>query len=409
MKLKDIETFVVGNPPPHFGGRYFVFVKLTTDSHICGVGEAYCVPFHPDLVAKMLEDVFGRYLEGQDPHGIETLWRRVYSSRLHATSRPHADGRAERARDGLLGHHRQGRQSAGLQLLGGRVHERLRSYTYIYARAGRRGSRKTSTRIPICPPSARRSMCSRASRRSNSIRPGPTAPSTAGSCHSRRSICASASCAGCAKRSADKADLLFGTHGQMTAAGAIRLARRLEPYDPLWFEEPVPPDAPEEMAQGGARHHAFRSPPASGSRPSTISRGCLQRRRRGHSADESRAGRAAFSRRRKSPAWPRCITCRSRRICTAVRCRRRQHPARHLQPEFPDSGRHRALAGLPRRHPEETRSTGRTDSLCRRPSRAWASSSTRTSRASTPIRERGCTLRWWAIRSASGRWKPSTT
>ncbi len=26
-----------------------------------------------------------------------------------------------------------------------------------------------------------------------------------------------------------RADLLFGTHGQMTAAGAIRLARRLEP------------------------------------------------------------------------------------------------------------------------------------------------------------------------------------
>jgi 2-dehydro-3-deoxyphosphogalactonate aldolase len=34
----------------------------------------------------------------------------------------------------------------------------------------------------------------------------------------------------------------------MTAAGAIRLAKRLEPYDPLWFEEPVPPDSPEEMA-----------------------------------------------------------------------------------------------------------------------------------------------------------------
>ena len=35
----------------------------------------------------------------------------------------------------------------------------------------------------------------------------------------------------------------------MTAAGAIRLARRLEPYDPLWLEEPVPPDAPDEMAK----------------------------------------------------------------------------------------------------------------------------------------------------------------
>ncbi|MEQ9247565.1 MAG: mandelate racemase/muconate lactonizing enzyme family protein, partial [Nitratireductor sp.] len=29
----------------------------------------------------------------------------------------------------------------------------------------------------------------------------------------------------------------------------IRMARALEPYDPLWFEEPVPPDSPEAMAQ----------------------------------------------------------------------------------------------------------------------------------------------------------------
>ena len=47
----------------------------------------------------------------------------------------------------------------------------------------------------------------------------------------------------------DRADLLVGTHGQFTPAGAIRLAKRLEPYDPLWFEEPVPPEAPEQMAK----------------------------------------------------------------------------------------------------------------------------------------------------------------
>lgn len=47
----------------------------------------------------------------------------------------------------------------------------------------------------------------------------------------------------------DRADLLFGTHGQLTPAGAIRLAKRLEPFDPLWFEEPTPPDMPESMAK----------------------------------------------------------------------------------------------------------------------------------------------------------------
>jgi L-alanine-DL-glutamate epimerase-like enolase superfamily enzyme len=45
-----------------------------------------------------------------------------------------------------------------------------------------------------------------------------------------------------------KVDLLFGTHGQFTTSGAVRLARRLEAYDPLWFEEPVPPEMPEQMA-----------------------------------------------------------------------------------------------------------------------------------------------------------------
>src|ERR1700676_4641610 len=80
MQLKDIRTFVVGNPPPHFGGQWFVFVKLTTNDNVSGIGESYGVPFHPDLVARLLADVFGRYMEGRDPHDIETLWRRVYSS-----------------------------------------------------------------------------------------------------------------------------------------------------------------------------------------------------------------------------------------------------------------------------------------------------------------------------------------
>lgn len=47
----------------------------------------------------------------------------------------------------------------------------------------------------------------------------------------------------------NRADLLIGTHGQFSPSGAIRLARRLEAYDPLWFEEPVPPEMPEEMAK----------------------------------------------------------------------------------------------------------------------------------------------------------------
>jgi len=64
----------------------------------------------------------------------------------------------------------------------------------------------------------------------------------------------------------DKADLLFGTHGQFTTAGAIRLGQALEPYSPLWFEEPVPPDAPSAMAKVA---QAVRIPVATGERLTT--------------------------------------------------------------------------------------------------------------------------------------------
>ena len=36
MKIQDVQTFVVGNPPPRFGGACFVFVKLTGDDGVSG-------------------------------------------------------------------------------------------------------------------------------------------------------------------------------------------------------------------------------------------------------------------------------------------------------------------------------------------------------------------------------------
>ena len=64
----------------------------------------------------------------------------------------------------------------------------------------------------------------------------------------------------------NKADLLFGTHGQFSTAGAIRLGQALEPYAPLWFEEPIPPDNISEMAKVAA---AVRIPVATGERLTT--------------------------------------------------------------------------------------------------------------------------------------------
>jgi len=131
MHLKDIKTFVVGNPPPSYGGRYFVFVKLTTNTGVTGVGEAYCGQFSPHLVAKLMEDVFARYMQGMDPHRIETMWRRVYSAGF--TQRPDITmmgvmSALEMACWDIVG--KEANQPI-YNLLGGKVHEKLRSYTDI--------------------------------------------------------------------------------------------------------------------------------------------------------------------------------------------------------------------------------------------------------------------------------------
>ncbi|MGH3064971.1 MAG: mandelate racemase/muconate lactonizing enzyme family protein, partial [Gaiellaceae bacterium] len=127
MKIVDLRTFVVGNPPPHFGGRYFVFLKLLTDDGIEGVGEVYAATFHPLTVERMIGDVYERHVEGVDPFHVEALWRRVYARGYSA--RPDLSlvgvlSGIEMACWDIVG------KSVGkpvYELLGGRVHERLRA------------------------------------------------------------------------------------------------------------------------------------------------------------------------------------------------------------------------------------------------------------------------------------------
>ncbi len=79
MQITGYETFVVGTPPPHLGGRYFVFVKLETADGLVGYGEIYSATFGPHTIATMAADVIERDVIGTDPRAIEKLFRTVYS------------------------------------------------------------------------------------------------------------------------------------------------------------------------------------------------------------------------------------------------------------------------------------------------------------------------------------------
>ncbi|MBT4009785.1 MAG: mandelate racemase/muconate lactonizing enzyme family protein, partial [Actinobacteria bacterium] len=252
MKITEVETFVVGNPPPRHGGRYFIFVTLTTDQGIKGVGEAYVATVNPHLVADMIQDVAQRWLVGHSPFNVESFWRRAYTSGYSGRPDPTLCGvisALEIACWDIMGKE-TGRPV--YDLLGGRVHEGLRSYTYLYPPNEDAYAPKDGPNLYVDPAQAAEQAIVELEKGFTAIKFDPAGPYTAfdGRQPSLERINLSARYTAALREAVGtRADLLFGTHGQFTPSGALRLAQRLEAYDPLWFEEPVPPDHVEGMAQ----------------------------------------------------------------------------------------------------------------------------------------------------------------
>lgn len=251
MILKDIETFVTV-PPDGIGGSFWVLVRVTTDNGITGIGECYGIPVSANIACQMVEDTFHRFIAGEDPHRVETLFRRVYSAGF--TQRPDVSmmgvfSGLEIAIWDILG---KASEQPVYNLLGGRFHDRLRTYSYIYP-AG-------SDTVPGEPcGDVYHDGEAAATRALDYLKAGFTAvkqdPAGPYSFQGGRELSlhelarAEDSVHRLREALEDNADILFGTHGQMTTSSAIRLAARIEPYDPLWFEEPCPPDQMAAMAK----------------------------------------------------------------------------------------------------------------------------------------------------------------
>ncbi|MEM8626986.1 MAG: mandelate racemase/muconate lactonizing enzyme family protein [Pseudomonadota bacterium] len=250
MRVTDLTTFVVGNPPPSFGGRYFIFVKLTTACGIVGYGEIYAAAFGPQTVCAMAQDLFARHLEGHDPANVEAFFRRAYGSGFAMRPDPSVMGIVsglEMACWDIVG---KALDRPVHMLLGGKVHDRVRTYTYLYP-----GPDEGAADFYNDPDASAARALEYVAQGFTALKFDPAGPYSVfdGRQPDQTSIARSvAFCRQIRAAVGTNADLLFGTHGQFSAAGARRLARALEPFDPLWFEEPMPPDAPDEMARVAA-------------------------------------------------------------------------------------------------------------------------------------------------------------
>jgi len=178
---------------------------------------------------------------------IELMFRRAYSAGFTQRPDPTVIGAfsgLEIACWDILG---KARNRPVWALLGGKMNERLRSYTYLYPDPGHA--------LPAfwnAPEMAAEAAATRVAQGFTAVKFDPAGPYTIRSGHMPAMSDISRSVAFCrAIREAvgDKADLLFGTHGQFTTGGAIRISEAIAPYAPLWFEEPIPPDNIAEMAK----------------------------------------------------------------------------------------------------------------------------------------------------------------
>ena len=248
MKIADVKTFVVGNPPPYHGGMNWVFLKLVTDGGTIGYGEAYAVPFNALAVANLIESVGERLIIGSDPFKIERLWRNVYTSGY--------DLHPDLTKMGILSAFEMacwdivGKEldQPVYNLLGGKYHEKLRSYTYLYPAPDDpvRGNVHTN------PERAAQRAVYYADQGFTAVKFDSVGPMSADDpVQLSLETLDNAEAVVRAVREAvgNRCDILLGTHGQMVTSSAIRLAKRIEQYDPLWFEEPVPPENRDEMAR----------------------------------------------------------------------------------------------------------------------------------------------------------------
>jgi L-alanine-DL-glutamate epimerase-like enolase superfamily enzyme len=264
MKLKHLEIFVVSPPAPGWGGRYWIFPKVTTDTGLVGYGECYASTVGPDAMRAVIMDVFHRHMQGENPENIELMYRRAYSAGFTQRPDPTVMGAfsgLEIACWDILG---KARGRPVWALLGGRMNARVRSYTYLYP-----GEGDDTAEFWVNADMNARAAARAVAQGFTAIKFDPAGPYTIRGGHQPAMSDISRSVEFCAKIRAavgDRADLLFGTHGQFTTAGAIRLGRELEPYNPLWYEEPIPPDNLHEFAEVA---RMVRIPLATGERLST--------------------------------------------------------------------------------------------------------------------------------------------
>lgn len=300
MKITKIEPYIVKVPPPYYGGLYWFFVKITTDEGVYGWGETATLHVYYPLIKSyksLLNEIFEFYLKGQDPLDRERINKTLYNGITFRHTEYSTSGLISAIDTALWDIAGKLCNQPVYNLLGGAFREKIRSYSYIYdVKSGKARSREkdwfdvknvaenalqmaeegfTALKLDPVPLIHEESFSKLAESKKLHGQEGlqylnyPYSSFYLNPFNMRAEHYKQVDeiCSAIRNAIGYGVDLLIGTHGQITTSSAIRLAKVLEKYDPLWFEEPVPPENTKEMAKVA---RSTSVPIATGERLSTV-------------------------------------------------------------------------------------------------------------------------------------------
>ena len=233
MKIAEVTPMVMGT-----AWRNLTIVKVRTDEGLVGVGEVRMVN-HTQAVLGYLEHAIRAHVLGADPFDVEALVQRMWRSDYERVGGTVMSGISaiEIACWDIIG------KAVGqpvFRLLGGAVRSRIKAYANGWY---------TVERTPSEFHDAARRVVDRGY---GALKLDPFgAGAYELTPQQRRQAVALVE----AVRDAigPDSELLIEMHGRFTPAMAVSVARELEPYNPSWIEEPVPPENLKALAKVAAQ------------------------------------------------------------------------------------------------------------------------------------------------------------
>ncbi len=222
MKITAVETFLA-----NAGLRNYLFLRLTTDTGLVGIGEA-TLEWQERAVQTLIEEWVASRIIGRDPFDIEAVVGGMIRDQYQGGSTVmSAISGAEIAMWDLIG------KACGqpvYRLLGGRVGGEIVPYAN-----GWYGACRTPEEF-----AARAREVARMGYRALKFDPFGTAWKTLSAAEEELAVAITAAVA---EAVGPSVGLIIEIHGRLAAGDAIRVIRRLADYPVLWCEEPVVPEA----------------------------------------------------------------------------------------------------------------------------------------------------------------------